>query len=119
MMGRWYVLRLFAVIMAMALPLMGRGTAAQEDTFLKVAQDPAVGSFLTDAEGNTLYLFTPDSTPGESACYDDCEGVATPRSSGRNDPAGWCARRAGHYRAHGWNTAGHLQRHPALLLREG
>ena len=68
-MGRF--LRL-VVIMAMALPLMGRTAAAQEDTFLDVAQDPAVGSFLTDAEGNTLYLFTPDSTPGESTCYDDC-----------------------------------------------
>ena len=69
-MGR--LLRLFVVIMAMALPLLGRGAAAQDDTFLKVAQDPAVGSFLTDAEGKALYLFTPDATPGESTCYDDC-----------------------------------------------
>src|SRR5215208_7711098 len=69
-MGRLF--RLFVVIIAMALPLVGRSTAAQEDTFLKGAQDPAVGSFLTDAEGKTLYLFTPDTTPGESTCYDDC-----------------------------------------------
>jgi predicted lipoprotein with Yx(FWY)xxD motif len=67
---RW--LRLFVVTLALALPLAVNGTAAQDDTFLKVAQDPAVGSFLTDAEGKTLYLFTPDSTPGESTCYDDC-----------------------------------------------
>src|SRR4051794_16993945 len=64
-MGRWHVFRLFVVIMAVALPLVGRGAAAKEEMFLKVAQDPAVGSFLTDAEGNTLYLFTPDATPGE------------------------------------------------------
>ena len=71
-MSRLQLLRLFVVIMAVALPLVGRGAAAQEDSFLKVAQDPAVGSFLTDAEGKTLYLFTPDATPGESTCYDDC-----------------------------------------------
>ena len=66
MMSRLHVLRFFAVVILAALPLAVRGTAAQEDTFLAIAQDPAVGSFLTDAEGNTLYLFTPDTTPGES-----------------------------------------------------
>src|SRR3954470_6578513 len=70
MIGR--LLRLFAVTLAVALPLAVGSTAAQEDTFLAIAQDPAVGSFLTDAEGNTLYLFTPDTTAGESACNDDC-----------------------------------------------
>jgi len=39
------LLRLFVVIMAVALPMVGRSTAAQEDSFLKVAQDPAVGRF--------------------------------------------------------------------------
>ena len=67
---RW--LRLFVVTLALALPLTAHGTAAQDDSFLKVAQDPAVGSFLTDAEGKALYLFTPDTTPSESTCYDDC-----------------------------------------------
>jgi predicted lipoprotein with Yx(FWY)xxD motif len=69
-MMRW--LRFFVVFLSLALPLAVHGTAAQDDIFLKIAQDPAVGSFLTDAEGNTLYLFTPDITPGESTCYDDC-----------------------------------------------
>ncbi|MDQ3413172.1 MAG: hypothetical protein M3509_13755 [Chloroflexota bacterium] len=54
-----------------ALPL-GMNGAAQEDGFLLVAQDPANGAILTDAEGMTLYLFTPDETVGESACYDGC-----------------------------------------------
>jgi len=87
-MGR--LLRLFVVIMAMALPLAGRGVAAQDDTFLKVAQDPAVGSFLTDAEGKTLYLFTPDATPGESTCYDDCAKAWPPLApaEGMTLPAG-------------------------------
>ena len=87
-MGR--LLRLFVVIMAIALPLVGRGAAAQEDTFLAVAQDAAVGSFLTDAEGNTLYLFTPDTTPGESTCYDDCAEAWPPLTpaEGMTLPAG-------------------------------
>jgi predicted lipoprotein with Yx(FWY)xxD motif len=72
MMSRLHLLRFLAVVILAALPLAVRGTAAQEETFLAIAQDPAVGSFLTDAEGNTLYLFTPDTTPGESTCYDDC-----------------------------------------------
>jgi len=83
-------LRLFVVTLALALPLAIHGTAAQDDTFLKVAQDPAVGSFLTDAEGNALYLFTPDTTPGESTCYDDCATAWPPLapSEGMNLPAG-------------------------------
>jgi len=76
MIGR--LLRLFAVTLAVALPLAVGSTAAQEDTFLAIAQDPAVGSFLTDAEGNTLYLFTPDTTAGESACNDDCAAAWPP-----------------------------------------
>jgi predicted lipoprotein with Yx(FWY)xxD motif len=89
-MGRLQLLRLFVVIMAVALPLVGHGTAAQEDSFLKVAQDPAVGSFLTDAEGKTLYLFTPDATPGESTCYDDCAKAWPPLApaEGMTLPAG-------------------------------
>ena len=84
------LLRLFVVIMAVALPMVGRSTAAQEDSFLKVAQDPAVGSFLTDAEGKTLYLFTPDATPGESTCYDDCAKAWPPLApaEGMTLPAG-------------------------------
>ena len=69
-MGR--LLRFSLVALAAAMPLALHGAMAQEDTFLAVAQDPSVGAFLTDAEGNALYLFTPDTTAGESACYDDC-----------------------------------------------
>ncbi len=85
---RW--LRLFVITLALALPLAVHGTTAQDDTFLKVSQDPAVGSFLTDAEGNTLYLFTPDTTPGESTCYDDCAAAWPPLApaEGMTLPAG-------------------------------
>ena len=87
-MGRW--LRLFVVILALVLPLSVRGATAQDDTFLAIAQDPAVGSFLTDAEGNALYLFTPDTTPGESTCYDDCATAWPPLApaEGMDLPAG-------------------------------
>jgi len=34
--------------------------------------DSEYGEILADAEGNTLYLFTPDAQ-GPSTCYDDCE----------------------------------------------
>ena len=66
------LLSMVVIAVAMALPLMVPSAIAQEATFLAVSQDPSVGAFLTDAEGNTLYLFTPDTTPGESTCYDEC-----------------------------------------------
>jgi predicted lipoprotein with Yx(FWY)xxD motif/uncharacterized cupredoxin-like copper-binding protein len=37
-----------------------------------VRQDPALGPILTDPKGMTLYLFTKDTKPGESTCYDKC-----------------------------------------------
>jgi predicted lipoprotein with Yx(FWY)xxD motif len=46
--------------------------AAQDTSFITVAQDPANGAILTDAEGMTLYLFTRDMNPGESTCEGDC-----------------------------------------------
>ncbi len=50
---------------------------AQDATTLKVSQNEALGSFLVDAEGMTLYLFTKD-TPDTSTCYDDCAGAWPP-----------------------------------------
>ncbi len=55
-----------------ALPLAISGVVAQDEAAIMVSQDPANGAILTDAEGCTLYLFTPDTTVGESACYDNC-----------------------------------------------
>ena len=37
-----------------------------------VRQDPTIGPILTDQSGMTLYLFTNDTTAGESTCYDKC-----------------------------------------------
>jgi predicted lipoprotein with Yx(FWY)xxD motif len=38
---------------------------------LAVGQNSSLGSFLTDLNGMTLYLFTTDS-PGTSTCYGSC-----------------------------------------------
>ncbi len=35
------------------------------------AEDSSLGTILVDANGNTLYMFKPD-TDGTSTCYDDC-----------------------------------------------
>jgi predicted lipoprotein with Yx(FWY)xxD motif len=42
-----------------------------------VLADNALGSILTDAEGMTLYGFTPDSG-GTPTCYDDCAAAWPP-----------------------------------------
>ena len=45
---------------------------AAATTTVATAEDPELGTILTDPEGMTLYLFTPDQ-PGVSTCYDQCE----------------------------------------------
>ncbi len=45
---------------------------AEETATVFVRQDPALGTILTDPKGMTLYLFTKDTTRGESTCYDRC-----------------------------------------------
>ena len=42
-----------------------------------IVADSSLGSILSDGDGNTLYLFTPD-TQGESVCYDQCEAAWPP-----------------------------------------
>lgn len=60
---------------------------------VKLAQKDGVGSYLTDAEGKTLYWFKKDS-PGQSACAGPCvekwplyfrEKVAAPAGVDAND----------------------------------
>lgn len=49
-------------------PSSGR---APDEIKLTIRQDPALGRYLADEQGMTLYLFTKD-TPGMSACEGDC-----------------------------------------------
>ena len=46
--------------------------AAGEAPSVFVRHDPALGTFLTDPQGMTLYLYTKDTVAGESTCYDRC-----------------------------------------------
>ena len=48
------------------------GTPADTPPTVFVRQDPTLGPFLTDPTGMTLYLYTKDTSPGVSTCYDRC-----------------------------------------------
>lgn len=65
------VFLLFITCCLLAIPL---GVQAQaSDTSLAVGESTELGSFLTDAEGMTLYIFTKDvADSGASVCNDDC-----------------------------------------------
>lgn len=49
-----------------------QATPAPESPTVFVRQDPAFGPFFSDPEGRTLYLFTKDTTEGQSTCTGDC-----------------------------------------------
>lgn len=59
------------VTLSMSLPLLAQSTIAQ-DAAVQVASNAEYGAILTDAAGKTVYLFTMDTKPGESACTGDC-----------------------------------------------
>ena len=80
--------RLFVILLAPAL-MFGWSVAAfattsgspaasdteepgQAEPTIFIRQDPALGTILADPKGMTLYLFTNDTTKGESTCYDKC-----------------------------------------------
>ena len=88
MAGRWLRIALIAFA-AISMPLSG-GVSAQDASLVAVAETPELGAYLTDAEGRTLYLFTPDTTAGESTCYDKCAEAWPPLApaEGMRLPAG-------------------------------
>jgi predicted lipoprotein with Yx(FWY)xxD motif len=53
-----------------AAPSEAPPSQAAADATIDLATN-ALGEIIVDAEGKTLYAFTPD-TAGESTCYDDC-----------------------------------------------
>ena len=62
------------LILIASLLVLGIAAAAQDTTAtttVGLGESEELGSFLVDANGMTLYLFTNDSA-GESACADDC-----------------------------------------------
>lgn len=62
-----------ALLYLVVAVLCGSFALAQDTTgaTLELSQTDALGDFLVDAEGMTLYLFTKD-TENTSNCYDDC-----------------------------------------------
>ena len=50
---------------------LAQAIAQDEDMTVDTADDPELGTILTDAEGMTLYLFEEDEE-GVSNCYDEC-----------------------------------------------
>jgi len=63
----------FLLLIPLLLSFAFAGASAQEDSTVKTADNPGLGTILTDAEGMTLYRFdkdVPDS--GKSVCNDQC-----------------------------------------------
>lgn len=72
-----------SVAPAVAAPSDAAPSAAAGDATVALSETD-LGSVLVDAEGMTLYAFTPD-TAGTSTCYDDCATAWPPLLA--DDPA--------------------------------
>lgn len=66
-MQRFYVPLLLAISLGIAL-----AAAQMSPTTVRTADSDQFGKYLTDAEGETLYLFTKDEKGEPSTCYDKC-----------------------------------------------
>ena len=64
-------LRALLALLGLIGALVTVSAVAAADPTVLVRSDPQLGSFLTDAKGMTLYLYTKD-TPNTSTCYDQC-----------------------------------------------
>jgi len=65
--------------LASAIPAAAAGSAENGLYTITTAHTQALGTFLTDARGNTLYYYT-DDIPGLSNCTAGCEAVWPPFS---------------------------------------
>lgn len=67
--------RFIVVLSAVAALLFALGAslafAQSDEATVSTSETPDLGTFLTDAEGMTLYMFTKDE-PGKSNCSGDC-----------------------------------------------
>jgi predicted lipoprotein with Yx(FWY)xxD motif/uncharacterized cupredoxin-like copper-binding protein len=57
---------------AVAQEATPEASPVSEEPTVFVRQDPALGPYLSDPAGMTLYIFSNDTVAGESTCYDDC-----------------------------------------------
>jgi predicted lipoprotein with Yx(FWY)xxD motif len=60
-----------AIITVMAVAFLTAGLAFADHHAVKVATKDGIGSYITDINGMTLYMFKQDS-PGKSACEGGC-----------------------------------------------
>lgn len=51
---------------------LAQATPSPESPTVFIRQDPTFGPFFSDPAGRTLYLFTKDTTEGQSTCTGDC-----------------------------------------------
>lgn len=59
-------------VAAAATPVASPAPGAAGPTVLLIRRSQDLGDFLIASNGMTLYRFTRDTKPGESACYDQC-----------------------------------------------
>lgn len=72
MLKRTFVVLLATVaLLGTVLGTLSGSSFAQSDATVATSESAELGTFLTDAEGKTLYLFTKD-VPGTSNCTGDC-----------------------------------------------
>lgn len=65
----------FCLMVGFVQPVLAN-TQTQNESTIKVVENPKLGKILTDNKGKTLYMFTPDKN-STSECYDQC-AVAWP-----------------------------------------
>ncbi len=73
----WYVLDPSGKPITTAPAAAAPAPSASSGAVVNVGQNSALGSFLVDSKGMTLYLFTKD-TPNTSNCYGGCAGYWPP-----------------------------------------
>ncbi len=64
----------FLLVLSLLFAFAGSAAVAQDNTTVKTADDPEYGTFFTDPDGMSLYIFLKDEpNSGKSTCYDQCE----------------------------------------------
>lgn len=71
MLKRFIVMPFAVAALLVALVGASLALAQSDDATVSTSETPELGTFLTDAEGMTLYMFTKDE-PGKSNCSGDC-----------------------------------------------
>jgi len=78
---KWLGLGISLLALAALVPI----AAAQGMPTVQIAQNPTLGNILTDSNGMTLYLFTPDQA-NMSTYYDKCATAWPPLVVAQGDP---------------------------------